>query len=892
MTEKKKSTAGMWFLKCPDNIMHPHPQPVGKEMQYLNTCKEQDYNIMKTIYNSNTLQQIQRAWLNYTKGMLSYIGLMAVGIFLFLLPGSSRAQTENLLIRTFTGHSDVVRSVAFSPDGEYALSGSWDKTLKLWDVNTGREIRTFRGYPSDVNSVAFSPNGNYALSGSRDKTLKLWDVNTGREIRSFSGHSSSVSSVAFSPDGRYALSGSYDKTLKLWDVNTGEAIRTFTGHSHLVYSVAFSPDGEYALSGSHDNTLKLWDVNTGREIRTFRGHSDAVNSVAFSPDGKYALSGSGDETLKLWDVNTGEAIRTFRGHSSYVYSVAFSPDGEYALSGSWDKTLKLGDVNTGREIRTFRGHSSYVNSVAFSPDGKYALSGSYDKTLKLWNTGFIFTPKENIEWYVSAKIEEWIQEQTAQLEKEKQQIATWKIKDEYETSTQYNARMTTILPQKIATLEAHQREMNQNIFLQKDVYAKEAFTHYQQKFLKPLYSKNYKKEYNADEELMLLSYEKVGNITLKVPLAVAQTFGENLDLIFKNAVCLITDKGWQLESVDVYHNGLRQTFPYNARTAPGYVPPKAIEIDVKLPNITVNTADLGKVEIQTSAGIEKPKVHQVYDIETNLPKTKPRSDRDIAIVIGNSFYSNNIGNVDFAVNDARSIKKYLTASLSFAENSVVIIENATKAKFDEMFGPNKESYKYSTLYDKAREGGSIYIFYMGHGLPDPVNTSNAYFLPVDGNAQKIQVVGYSLDVLNHNLSAIAQDKKAKHLVVVTDACFSGAGVAQAGVSGFKTRAIEVGALDNGIFFASSTGEQFSGWYREAQHGMFTFFFLKAIHNKNADKNRDKKLTFGELYQYISDQNDGVPYWSRNFSQAKNPQDPVVRTKNKEILEQVFLEYQD
>ena len=290
-------------------------------------------------------------------------------------------------IRTFSGHSWMVTSVSFSPDGKYALSGSGDKTLKLWDINTGKEIRTFSGH-SWVNSVCFSPDGKYALSGSDDKTLKLWDINTGKEIRTFSGHSSRVYSVSFSPDGKYALSGSSDRTIKLWDINTGKEIRTFSGHRNGVFSVCISPDGKYALSGSDDKTLKLWDINTGKEILTFSGHSRDVTSVSFSPDGKYALSGSEDTTLKLWDINTGKEIRTFSGHS-WVNSVSFSPDGKYALSGSNDNTLKLWDINTGKEIRTFSGHSYIVTSVSFSSDSNYALSGSDDNTLKLWdiNTG-------------------------------------------------------------------------------------------------------------------------------------------------------------------------------------------------------------------------------------------------------------------------------------------------------------------------------------------------------------------------------------------------------------------------------------------------------------------------------------------------------------------------
>ena len=214
-----------------------------------------------------------------------------------------------------------------------------------WD----NSIRTFKVHSESVNSASFSSDGRYALSGSDDKTLKLWDVSTSSVIRTFEGHSGSVRSVSISPDGRYALSGSVDGTLKLWGVSTGSLIRTFKGHSSFVKSVSFSPDGRYALSGSYDKTLKLWDVSTGSVIRTFKGHSERVLSVSFSPDGRYALSGSdiwvGEYGLKLWDVLTGSVIRTFKGHSGTVLYVSFSPDGRYALSGSWDGTLKLWEID-------------------------------------------------------------------------------------------------------------------------------------------------------------------------------------------------------------------------------------------------------------------------------------------------------------------------------------------------------------------------------------------------------------------------------------------------------------------------------------------------------------------------------------------------------------------
>ncbi|MDR0747475.1 MAG: caspase family protein [Helicobacteraceae bacterium] len=169
-------------------------------------------------------------------------------------------------------------------------------------------LQTFTGHSVWVVSVAFSFDGRYALSGSRDETVRLWDIKTGKEIRQFTGHSEWVHSVAFSSDGKYALSGSADETVRLWDIKTGKEIHQFTGHNSWVNSVAFSFDGKYALSGSGDETVRLWDIRTGNEIRRFTGHSDSVRSVAFSFDSKYALSGSIDGTVKLWDMQTDDKM--------------------------------------------------------------------------------------------------------------------------------------------------------------------------------------------------------------------------------------------------------------------------------------------------------------------------------------------------------------------------------------------------------------------------------------------------------------------------------------------------------------------------------------------------------------------------------------------------------
>jgi len=294
--------------------------------------------------------------------------------------------TARRAVRTFGGHKDFVKSVCLSADGRYALSGSDDKTLKLWDAASGRCLRTFEGHTKSVESVCRSADGRFALSGGRDYTLKLWDAATGRCLRTFEGHTYQVTSVCLSADGRYAMSGSEDKTLKLWEIATGRCLRTFEGHTGWVNSACLSADGHHALSGSGDGTLKLWEVATGRCLRTFEGHTNDVYSACLSANGRYALSGSHDNTLKLWEVETARCLRTFEGHTSYVGSVCLSADGRYALSagGGGDNTLKLWEVASGRCLRTFEGHHRGVTSVCLSADGRYAMSGSDDRTLRLW----------------------------------------------------------------------------------------------------------------------------------------------------------------------------------------------------------------------------------------------------------------------------------------------------------------------------------------------------------------------------------------------------------------------------------------------------------------------------------------------------------------------------
>ncbi|MEO0459076.1 MAG: NB-ARC domain-containing protein, partial [Cyanobacteria bacterium P01_A01_bin.114] len=171
---------------------------------------------------------------------------------LWLWPTQSNLATPNgPLLRTLSGHGDWVRAVAITSDGKRAISGAYDNTLKVWDLETGETLSTFSGHGDRVRAVAITPDGKHAVSGSEDNTLKVWDLETGEALSILSGHSGRVRSVAISPNGKWTISGSDDNTLKVWDLETGEALSTLSGHSDWVNSVTFTPNGQWAISGSY-----------------------------------------------------------------------------------------------------------------------------------------------------------------------------------------------------------------------------------------------------------------------------------------------------------------------------------------------------------------------------------------------------------------------------------------------------------------------------------------------------------------------------------------------------------------------------------------------------------------------------------------------------------------
>lgn len=331
--------------------------------------------------------------------------------------------TTGTEVRRFAGHDAAITSLDVTKDGQRILSGSLDRTLRLWDVATGENLLVIES-PGIVIDVELSHDGRYAVSGSgdrfedtsnlnnvTDRSVRVWDLETGEETRHFLPDSGFVRAVAYSSDGRYVASGTWSSAragrIHLWNIEQNELETTYFGHTDIISDLTFSSDNRLLYSSSWDGTLRTWDVETGIETQRFDEPSDRILALAVSPDDQFVLTGTGNfgggitpnpavdnarqPSVWLWDMENRAQALLFSGHEDWVWSVDINAEGRLAVSSSGplnppirDTSIRMWDLATGQEIGRFEGHTNTVQSVTFHPTENRVVSGSWDNTARVW----------------------------------------------------------------------------------------------------------------------------------------------------------------------------------------------------------------------------------------------------------------------------------------------------------------------------------------------------------------------------------------------------------------------------------------------------------------------------------------------------------------------------
>lgn len=286
------------------------------------------------------------------------------------------------LITILQGHDSKVTSIAVTPDGSRAVSGSRDGTVKVWNLRSAQQLACFREHSGEVWAVAVIPNSRQVISGAKD--LCIWNIENGNLIRRLSRNKSTVTSILITPDGKSAISGSghEDGTLTLWDTRSGDEIRTFHGHRAAVFALALTPDGNRVVSGSHDTSLKVWEIASGKEILSITEHKGYVSSVVITPDGKYAVTGSSEGGARIWDIQRWHLVRTIK--MGYINTLALLPDGEHVLI-SESSGLKIFELETGREVYRFPYVAKSSGALAAIPHSESVIAGYDDGTLRVFD---------------------------------------------------------------------------------------------------------------------------------------------------------------------------------------------------------------------------------------------------------------------------------------------------------------------------------------------------------------------------------------------------------------------------------------------------------------------------------------------------------------------------
>jgi WD40 repeat protein len=285
----------------------------------------------------------------------------------------------------------MVSALAFAEGGKKLLSGSWEGTLKVWDMADLSEEASIEAHVNWIWNICLSSNGKWFATAGDESLIKAWGTTTRKALFELGRPQhpkdtpQAITAVAWSPDGKTVASAYADHTVRIRDASDGTLAHVLEGPEDAVTSLAFSADGKLLAAASRDASVRVWTTADGRSHASLSGHKSWVLAVAFSSDGKGLASAEFDGTVRLWDTATWKNEAELAGHDASVRALAFSPDRRYLASGGADRTLRLWDVAARKEVASLTGHDAAVRGLAFSPDGAWFVSAADDSRIKLWD---------------------------------------------------------------------------------------------------------------------------------------------------------------------------------------------------------------------------------------------------------------------------------------------------------------------------------------------------------------------------------------------------------------------------------------------------------------------------------------------------------------------------
>ena len=726
----------------------------------------------------------------------------------------------------------------FSPNGKYALSGSYDNVVAIWDLDAGKQIKTLKaqvGNTPGVTALSLSRDGRYLLTGTLGGGIvKLWDAKTWQEIRSLPGHSftENMNEFVFSPDGKYAISGGAYH-IKHWDVETGKELRNFTHASvgNQPRAIAFSPDRRFAFAKGL-GYISLLDINTGERLWIYRANTGSrmgrsgtelakTGSVKYSPGGEYLLSGE-DTALKLRDAVSGQALRTFIDEGTgEILSVAFSPDGKYALSGSVDGNIRLWDIQTGVKLKKFIGHSDMITSVSFSPDGRHILSGG-DASVRLWD----ISTGEEIATMIKFDENEWL-------------IIT---PEGYYNASENGAQYLSV----IVGENKYGVDKFYDVFYRPDIVAAKL----------------------RGENIQDLITIKMSDAIKSPPPVVEVASTKEIDQSKVKICYRVKSTGGGIGEVRLFHNGkLIKSDGYyreiagssSDKTQLVAMNSKAIYEDMRSISVksTGNTVSMagkskgdvfedcqeidaipGENEISVSA-FNKSNTVQSYIKTINFnSKAKVEEPHLYILAVGIDQYNDSNVNLKYAVKDAKDIEEKLkkqSATLYKPQNihyELLINDKADKGNI---------SNKINEFSRIIKPNDGFILFVAGHGV---LLQNQYYMLTHDYNG----IVNDNSMISSNEIVEMSKKIKSLSQLFIFDTCHAG-GVDTI-ISGLYDARMSVLAKKMGLHIYASASDKQSAMDGYKGNGLFTYALLDGLNNnKAADKNKDGKVSIVGLGEY-------------------------------------------